>query len=302
MSAAAAVELTPALLRGMPLPDPEGGDKERRGRVMVVGGGAEVPGALLLAGAAALRAGAGKLQMATCRSVAPHLALAMPEGRVLGLPETPEGGIAPAAAAGVLRDRVGRCAAVLVGPGMVGEAGEAAALTAALLDAPAAGPAFVLDAGALSGLADRVASLRRHGGRVVLTPHAGEMAGLLGMEKAAVEADPLGTARRAAAMLHAVVALKGGTTWIAAPGGGAWVNRHGCVGLGTSGSGDALAGLVAGLLARGAEPAQAVLWGVYLHAEAGRRLARAQGPLGFLAREIPGEIPRIMADLAPRGG
>jgi NAD(P)H-hydrate repair Nnr-like enzyme with NAD(P)H-hydrate dehydratase domain len=103
-----------------------------------------------------------------------------------------------------------------------------------------------------------------------------------------------------------VVALKGATTWIAEPGDGggrAWVNRHGCVGLGTSGSGDVLAGVIAGLLARGAAPAQAVLWGVYLHAEGGRRLAaRHGGPLGFLAREIAGEVPRIMAELASEGG
>jgi ADP-dependent NAD(P)H-hydrate dehydratase len=184
-----------------------------------------------------------------------------------------------------------------MGPGMIAEE-EAAALAGTLLEGTA-GPAFALDAAAMSGLRDQRAALRRHGGRVVITPHAGEMAGLLGMAKAAVEEDPLGTARRAAAMLQVVVALKGAATWIADPAGRAWVNRHGCGGLGTSGSGDTLAGLIAGLLARGAEPAQAVLWGVYTHAEAGHRLARAQGPLGFLAREIPGEFPRILADLAP---
>ncbi|MFC7543768.1 NAD(P)H-hydrate dehydratase [Siccirubricoccus deserti] len=102
----------------------------------------------------------------------------------------------------------------------------------------------------------------------MITPHAGEMAGLLGMTKEAVEADPLATALSAASMLCAVVALKGATTWIADPDGRAWVNRHGCVGLGTSGSGDTLAGFIAGLLARGAAPAQATAWGVYMHAEA----------------------------------
>ncbi|MFC7544586.1 NAD(P)H-hydrate dehydratase [Siccirubricoccus deserti] len=71
------------------LPEPEGGDKEGRGRVLVVGGSLEVPGGMLLAGTAALRVGAGKLQMATCRSIAPHLALAVPEARVFGVAETP---------------------------------------------------------------------------------------------------------------------------------------------------------------------------------------------------------------------
>ncbi|GGC72993.1 ADP-dependent (S)-NAD(P)H-hydrate dehydratase [Siccirubricoccus deserti] len=296
----ATLELTPALLRGMPLPEPEGGDKEGRGRVLVVGGSLEVPGGMLLAGTAALRVGAGKLQMATCRSIAPHLALAVPEARVFGVAETPGGGIAPAAAA-ALRHPAGQCGAVLIGPGMLEQA-EAATLAAALLEVtPGAG--FVLDAAAMSGLSRLdEGRRRRHGGRVVITPHAGEMAGLLGMTKEAVEADPLATALSAASMLCAVVALKGATTWIADPDGRAWVNRHGCVGLGTSGSGDTLAGFIAGLLARGAAPAQATAWGVYMHAEAGRRLARAHGPLGFLAREIPGEIPRIMANLGSLEG
>jgi hydroxyethylthiazole kinase-like uncharacterized protein yjeF len=295
-----AVELTPALLRDMPLPDPEGGGKEGRGRVMVIGGSLEVPGGVLLAGTAVLRAGAGKLQMATCRSIAPHLALAMPEARVFGLAETPGGGIAPAAAE-ELRARVGQCDAALVGPGMLEQA-EAATLAAALLKA-ALGAGFVLDAAAMSGLCRLDEGQRRClGGSVVITPHAGEMAGLLGMTKEAVEAEPLATALRAASMLRAVVALKGETTWIADPDGRAWVNRHGCVGLGTSGSGDTLAGLIAGLLARGTTPAQATAWGVYMHAEAGKRLARMHGPLGFLAREIPGEIPRIMASMGSLEG
>lgn len=290
------VELTPETLRRMPLPEAAGGDKESRGRVMVVGGCAEVPGAVLLAGTAALRAGAGKLQMATVRSLAPYLALAMPEARVIGLAETPAGDIALSAAE-ALRQTIGRCDAVLIGPGMLAEA-EAAGFTAALLQIPP-GPGLVLDAAALSGVRDARELLRRHGGRVVITPHAGEMAGLLGMDKAAVEADPLGIARRVAEMLHVVVALKGETTWIAGPQGSAWVNRHGGVGLGTSGSGDTLAGLIAGLMARGADAGRAAAWGVHVHAEAGERLTRAQGRLGFLAREIPGELPAILSGLAP---
>jgi ADP-dependent NAD(P)H-hydrate dehydratase len=139
--------------------------------------------------------------------------------------------------------------------------------------------------------------MRRQGGRVVVTPHAGEMAGLLGIEREAVAADPLGTAREAAAMLQSVVVLKGPVTSIVVPQGGAWSFSQGGVGLATSGSGDTLAGIVAGLLARGASPLQAALWGVYLHGEAGNRLVRAQGNLGFLARELLAEIPRIMQDL-----
>ena len=95
-----------------------------------------------------------------------------------------------------------------------------------------------------------------------------------------------------------VVALKGGTTHIAGPDGECWFYESGNVGLATSGSGDTLAGVVTGLVARGASPAQAAVWGVYLHGQAGNRLARSRGPMGFLARELLAEIPGIMAELA----
>src|SRR4051794_21465658 len=166
------VSVTEALLRSMPLPRHEQGeDKDERGRVLVIGGSAETPGGVLLAGLAALRAGAGKLQLATCRSVAAPLAVAVPEARVTGLEETPEGGIA-AAEAGRLARRCGQADAVLLGPGMMD--GEAAAqLTAQLLEG--AGEAcFVLDAIALHRLDDCRSVLRNRAGPVVLTPHAGE--------------------------------------------------------------------------------------------------------------------------------
>ncbi len=290
----AAIPVTPELLRGMPLPrHRDDDDKDGRGRVLVVAGSVEVPGAALLSGTAALRAGAGKLQVATCRSVALHLGLAVPEALVAGLEETPGGGIAPGAAA-LLRERGDRCDAVLIGPGMA-DGPAVAALTAELL-AGLDGPAIVLDAEALARLLDCQDLVRRRKGRVVITPHAGEMAKLLGVHRDEVAADPLATARRAADLLGCVVAMKGGCTHVVAPDGAAWVCGQGNVGLATSGSGDTLAGIIAGLLARGAAPVCATIWGVFLHGEAGRRLAKAQGPVGFLARELLAEIPCILAD------
>lgn len=291
--------VTPELLRATPLPrHRQGDDKDGRGRVLVVAGSVEVPGAALLCGIGALRAGAGKLQMATCRSVAPHLGMAAPEALVAGLDETPGGGIS-AEEADKLAKRAGRCDALLLGPGMADGDGEAAALTKRVLERMDPGPVVVLDAAALPDLEDGPAALRRHAGRVILTPHAGEMAKLLGVPKGEVEADPLGAARRAAGALGAVVAMKGGCTFVVDPGGAAWSCDLGQVGLATSGSGDTLAGLVAGLAARGASPAEATVWGVFLHAEAGNRLARARGPVGFLARELLAEVPSIMAELGP---
>jgi len=105
-------------------------------------------------------------------------------------------------------------------------------------------------------------------------------------------------ARAAAAQLGLVITLKGAHTFVVAPDGTAFQNDAGNVGLGTSGSGDVLSGVIAGLCARGASALQAAVWGVYLHAKAGDRLARRIGPLGFLARELLGEIPQLLRKLA----
>jgi ADP-dependent NAD(P)H-hydrate dehydratase len=140
----------------------------------------------------------------------------------------------------------------------------------------------------------------RAGGRVVLTPHAGEMAALCDCSKDEVLADPLGMARTAARRLKAVVIMKGAVTFIVSPDGAAWRHEGGPPGLGVSGSGDVLAGVVGGLLARGAAPLEAALWGVRLHAAAGVRLSRDIGPLGFLASEIVDVLPGVLAEIADR--
>ena len=120
------------------------------------------------------------------------------------------------------------------------------------------------------------------------------MAALIGATKSEVEAEPIAAAKQAARAFGAVVALKGETTHIVAPDGEAWAHLGGVVGLGTSGSGDVLAGLVGGLMARGGSPIIATQWAVFAHAAAGRRLTAKFGRVGFLAREILAEIPWIL--------
>jgi hydroxyethylthiazole kinase-like uncharacterized protein yjeF len=275
--------LTARLLRSMPLPDPDGG-KEQRGRVLVVGGSSRVPGAALLAGTAALRAGAGKLQVATAQDVAPPFAVAMPEALVLGLPVDAKGEIARGNAA--LDDALAGCDAALVGSGM-----SPSPATATLVQRVArhARGVLVIDAGALAP------GLRAPPGKpFVLTPHAGEMAKLCGREKAQVEQQPQALAQAFARRTRSVLVLKGATTWIASPDGRLWIHPGGCHGLGTSGSGDVLAGLIAGLAARCGDALQAALWGVFVHGEAGRALEASVGSLGFLAREIATPVPGIL--------
>jgi hydroxyethylthiazole kinase-like uncharacterized protein yjeF len=130
----------------------------------------------------------------------------------------------------------------------------------------------------------------------ILTPHAGEMASLLGIELEAVEGDRVLVARTFARDSGAIVVLKGADTCIAAPDGRAWLHTGGSIGLGTSGSGDVLGGVIAGLVARGASAEQAAVWGVALHGRAGARLSKRHATVGFLAREIAWELPWVLPD------
>ena len=289
--------ITAALLHGLPLPRHQQGDnKEGRGQVLVVGGSMSVPGAILLSAEAALRVGAGKLQIATCRSIAPHLGLRIPESMVIPLPEAEDGEIAAGAAERLAKPAT-RADAILVGPGMMASDGMEPLLSRVLAE-PKDGAGFVLDAGALDVLPGHPGLLSRCGSRTVITPHAGEMARLLDVERDAVEADPLRHARDAASRFGCIVVMKGGTTHIVTPANEAWVFEGGTVGLATSGSGDVLAGVIAGLLARGTPAHEAAVWGVFLHAEAGTRLTRRHGGVGLLARELSVEVPAIMVDVA----
>jgi ADP-dependent NAD(P)H-hydrate dehydratase len=289
------IDLDARLLRGWPLPEiPPEADKEVRGRVLVVAGSREIPGAALLAATAALRAGAGKLLIATGKSVALHMALAVPEARVIALPETAEGAFA-LEGIDLLRSSAQACDAAVIGPGMMDEAGTrnfVDALLPMLSDAP-----VVLDALAMNVMKGK----GRFAQALLLTPHAGEMAHLTGESKESVESDPRTMAGDASDKWNAMIALKGATTSIVSPEGGRWCHRGGGPGLATSGSGDVLAGLMAGLAAQKMPLEQACAWGVVLHALAGDRLARKLGPFGFMAREIPGEVPALMKKLQRPG-
>lgn len=283
--------IDPQALRGWPLPAlPEDADKEVRGRIVVVAGSREMPGAALLAAEAALRVGAGKLAIATGRSVAMQMAFAMPEARVIALPETTDGGF-EAAGADLLEACLMAAHAVVVGPGLMDR--EASCAFVERLLPLLRERCTVLDALAM----DSVAAIRRFPHPVLLTPHAGEMAHLTGRPKEEVLADPLAAAREAAQRWNAVVAVKGPSTAIATPDGRTWLHEGGNSGLATSGSGDVLAGAIGGLCARGAPLEQACAWGVVLHAQAGERLAQRLGPVGYLAREIPQEMVAVLRGL-----
>jgi hydroxyethylthiazole kinase-like uncharacterized protein yjeF len=268
-----------------------GTDKNSRGRVLAIGGSRRSPGAIRLTGEAALRAGAGKVRMATLADAALMLGLLVPEAGIVALPEDEGGEIGDAA--DTLSAVLDGADAVVVGPGMTSPdaARRVAACAAAGVDESAT---LLLDAAAIGCAGDLAEALRPLRGRLVLTPHHGELAALTGAEADAIAADPARHARGVAERFGAIVALKADQTVIAAPDGTLLHYLGGGVGLATGGSGDVLAGVVAGLLARGADPLVATGWGVWLHGHAGRRMAARHGPIGFLARELLDEIPRLL--------
>ncbi|WP_431279386.1 NAD(P)H-hydrate dehydratase [Leifsonia poae] len=267
-------EQAEAFLVARPLPAP-GPSKRDRGEIVVIGGAARSPGAALIAGRAALRVGAGRLTIALAASVAAAAAVSMPESGVVPLAETSAGSIRGRGIAAVARD-LGTADAVLVGPGL-DDIEETRRLVRRLHSALAPRATLVLDAyvlGAIAGRPRRVA-----GQAAILTPNSDEAAVLLGGRFTDAAVDTVKIARR----YRAVVSCNG---WVADQHGRLVLVGDGGPGLGTSGSGDALAGAIAGLAARGCDPLQAAVWGTYLHVAAGRTLAREYAPLGFLASEI----------------
>jgi ADP-dependent NAD(P)H-hydrate dehydratase len=281
-------------LRGWRLPEPAG-DKNTRGSILVIGGSAETAGAVLLAAEAAMRAGAGKLQVATAASVARLAAAALPEALVRALPETDAGAIR-ADAADSVRDLVEAADAVLIGPGMT-DTEQTREFVARLLphrDGPVA-----LDALGLAAVTADGTCLHHLGGRAVLTPNPMELAHTLHVDEDRVDENPADATLDLAGRAKAVVGLGGVTSWVASPDGRLWRDDSGAAGLGVSGSGDVRAGITGGLLARGADPAQAAVWAAYLHGRCGERLSSSVGRLGFLARELPPEIPRAYAEIIP---
>lgn len=295
-SASGANVITAELLRRMPLPEPDDDDdKDTRGRVLVVAGSAEMPGAAVLAATAALRAGAGKVRVATSADAAQTVAAQLPEARIYALPLGRSGGW-DASAGEILIRLAGEVRAVLVGPGLIEDPVMSETLARLFREIKEA--TLVIDAVVLKMFMGIDDEFRTAHGRVVMTPNRAELSEMTGEKVEAIRRDPARAARRAADSLGACVALKARETFIASPRAAeVYANRAGNVGLATSGSGDVLSGLIAGLAARGAEPLQAALWGVHAHALAGERLARRVGRVGYLARELPGEIPAVLNEM-----
>lgn len=273
------VVVTADLLRDWGLPDP-GDSKKSRGQVVVVGGSRRSPGAVILAAEASLRVGAGRLGVVVPGSIESRLGVMLPESAVFALPDGADEPLGDAARKAVLA-----ADAVLVGPGF----DDPEETRATLLSVAAVGVRrLILDAFALGILPDvDRGSLPRE---LILNPNQEEAAILLGRELGEDQrADLIEISRR----FDAVVNCYGHVT---TPDGNSWSVPAGGPGLGTSGSGDVLAGAITGFAARGVECGRAAVWGSWVHARAGDRLTERMG-LGFLAREIPAELALAVSEV-----
>ena len=276
-----------------PIPVEEGEtDKNTRGRVLAIGGCRQVPGALRLTAEAALRVGAGKAQMATVPSAALMLGVLFPETGSMALEEDESGELVLPEDSPVFA-LLDHTDAVVIGPGVIDRAA-AGRIVGQIAAEPRDGVSLVLDAAACAAAGAMADALTGYRDRIVLTPHGGEMAELCDCDAAAIKADPEGRARDTARKFGATVALKGSSTLVTAPDGRMVRYAGGGIGLATGGSGDILAGIVAGLLARGLPGFEATCWAVWLHGEAGRALAASVGPVGFLASQLLPELPRLL--------
>jgi len=283
-----------ALPDGFRLPArPRDGHKGTFGTVVVLAGSQGFTGAAYLASMGAARSGAGIVRLLVAQSIYPILAEKCTEVIVGPVPEISPGVVGHASLSGILRGFAGADAGV-IGPG-VGRDTSTRRLIEDLI--PRVAAPLVLDADALNLLSEHRSILPRLSPQIVLTPHPAEFARLSGLETAAVQQDRRGIASRFAKVWNKVVVLKGAGTVIAAPDGRVTLNPIATPALASGGTGDVLAGLIAGLMGQKLPPFEAAVTGVHLHSLAGMDLEASMGQAGVLASDLLPQLPRVMERL-----
>ncbi|HKV45797.1 MAG TPA: NAD(P)H-hydrate dehydratase, partial [bacterium] len=272
---------------------PANSHKGRFGRIGIVAGARGFAGAAVLAARGAIRAGAGLVTAGLPASLVAMLPTALPEAMTRTLPETAAGTLSEEAYQAVI-ELAAASDVVAVGPGLSTHP-EVVALLRRVL--PRIERPIVLDADGLNAFQGAARLLADLPGPLVITPHPGEMARLLGRRTAEVESDRLQTAREAAHLVRGIVILKGARSVVAAPDGGACIIPTGTPAMATGGMGDVLTGAVAALLGAGLPPFEAAACAAYLHGLAGNLTAAARGEFGLLAHEVADGIPRALADV-----
>jgi NAD(P)H-hydrate epimerase len=279
----------------VPLLGPERSDihKGTRGHLFILAGSPGKTGAATLTALGALRAGAGLVTVGTPASLNPILENKLTEAMTLPLPETAEGTLS-LEAEGTIRAFLEGKTALAMGPGLSTHP-ETVALARRIVETCPV--PVVVDADGLNALATDPDVLTRANGKVVLTPHPGEMARLAGVRNADVQSDRVGVASSFAQKYGCLLVLKGAGTLIAGPAGLVRLNPTGNPALASGGTGDVLTGVIAAFLARGWPIETAAAAGVYLHGLAADRLSEEMGQTGVLATDLPPLLPGLMSAL-----
>jgi NAD(P)H-hydrate epimerase len=258
------------------------------GPVLVAGGSPGLTGAPCLSALAAQRAGAGYVTVCVPASLSLVFETRLLEAMTIALPD--EDGAHTTAGVARIAEAAARGGAVVLGPGLGRTPGvfEFVHETIARVPLP-----LVLDADGLGAYAGELARLRERSEPIVLTPHEGELARLLGLSAAEVAAERLRLVGEAAALSGAIVVLKGDDTLVAEPGGTTAVSPGATPALATAGTGDVLAGVVGALLAGGLDPFAAACAGVRLHALAAQRAAALRGRDGMIASDVIEQLSTV---------
>lgn len=284
-------------------PRPATAHKGTFGTVVVLAGARGFTGAAYLAATGAARGGAGLVRLCVAEDLYPILASRCAEVMAFPLPDHGLGVVGPEAVDRLLADHLPHADALVVGCGL-GRAAVTEAALARLLERLTC--PTVVDADGLNIAAARRLPLAVAGQPVVVTPHPAEMARLVGVETASVQADRVGVARRFSADQGVIVVLKGSRTVVAAPDGRLHVDEHEVVALATGGTGDVLAGLCGALLAQGLDPFDAAVAAVTIHAEAGALVEAVRGRAGATASDLLEALPaaqeRLRRVLEAAGG
>ena len=260
------------------------------GRVVVLAGSRGMTGAAALTALAAARTGAGLVTLGVPQSLHDIMEVKLTEVMTVALPETSRASLTRLGKKEV-EELVKGADAVALGPGL-GAHPETRALVREIL--PELSVPVVVDADGLNALAGHAEGLNKIMAPLVLTPHPGEMARLLGKKTADIQSNRLVEAEAAAAHWQSVVVLKGAGTIVAGPGGETYLNPTGNPGMATGGSGDVLTGIITAFLAQGLEPVKAAACGVYVHGLAGDQAARHKGMMGLIATDILDALPGIL--------
>ncbi len=286
--------LTPDLIHTVFEPRPSDAHKGHTGHLLVIAGSPGKTGAAAMTATSAMRAGAGLVTLGIPASLNPVLEAQVMEAMTDPLPETVKGILAEASFQRIM-DLLSHKKCLAIGPG-IGTAPETKTLFLRLLQENLT--PMVIDADGLNILAGHTEILKDLDTPIILTPHPGEMARLIGTTAANVQKDRIKSARDFSETFNVHVVLKGARTVVAHPDGRVFINPTGNPGMASGGMGDVLTGVIAGFIAQGHSPELAAHAGVYLHGAAADSLANNKGPFGYLATDVMNSLPEEIKKLA----